>query len=152
MAASPDPPYIIELTSQPAPEAVQEIWKGLRGYNLLHVHPPYHTPLVVTLQDGVGNILGGLQGGTSWNWLHVDELWLSEDLRGQGYGSKLMLAAETEAVRRGCDHAMVDTFDFQAPGFYQKLGYVEWGVLEDYPSGHRRIFYRKDLAAREGIG
>jgi hypothetical protein len=42
-------------------------------------------------------------------------------------------------------HAMVDTFDFQAPGFYQKLGYVEWGVLEDFPGGHRRIYFRKDL-------
>jgi hypothetical protein len=56
-----------------------------------------------------------------------------------------MRAAETEALRRGCDHAMVDTFDFQAPGFYEKLGYVVWGVLDDYAGGHQRIYYRKDL-------
>jgi GNAT superfamily N-acetyltransferase len=137
--------FKIELTSQADPEHIQQIWTGLREFNLLHAPPPNHTPLVITIQDGQGGIVGGLDGGTSWNWLHVDSLWLREELRGQGYGERLMRAAETEALRRGCEHAMVDTFDFQAPGFYEKLGYVVWGVLDDYAGGHQRIYYRKDL-------
>jgi GNAT superfamily N-acetyltransferase len=145
MNEQPDPRIQFELTHQPTPEQIKQIWDGLRGNNLLYVPPPNHTPLVITVCDKEGNILGGLEGGTSWNWLHVDNLWLREDLRGQGYGVKLMQMAEAEAVRRGCNHAMVDTFDFQAPGFYQKLGYVAWGTLEDYPAGRRRIYYRKDL-------
>jgi GNAT superfamily N-acetyltransferase len=100
---------------------------------------------VITLRDGQGNIAGGMEGGTSWNWLHVDSLWLREGLRGLGYGEKLMRAAEAEAIQRGCNHSMVDTFDFQAPGFYEKLGYEVWGVLDDFPGGHKRIYYRKDL-------
>jgi GNAT superfamily N-acetyltransferase len=145
MGEKPDPNIQLVLTHQPTPEQIKQLWDGLRGNNLLYVPPPNHTPLVITVCDEEGNILGGLEGGTSWNWLHVDNLWLREGLRGQGYGVKLMQMAEAEAVRRGCNHAMVDTFDFQAPGFYQKLGYVEWGVLEDFPGGHRRIYYRKDL-------
>jgi hypothetical protein len=56
-----------------------------------------------------------------------------------------MARAEEEAIRRGCCHAYLDTFDFQAPGFYRKLGYSEWGVLEDFPPGHQRIFLKKDF-------
>ena len=152
MADPVDPDFRLELTSQPPPELVEQIWAGLRGFNLLHAVAPNHTPLVITLQDRQGVTAGGLEGGTSWNWLHVDALWLREDLRGLGYGSQLMLAAEAEAVRRGCNHAMVDTFDFQAPEFYQKLGYAVWGILEDYPGGHRRIYYQKDLTPSEEIG
>jgi GNAT superfamily N-acetyltransferase len=140
-----DPDLKIELTSQPDAEHVKQIWAGLRGFNRLHAPPPQHTPLVITLVDGEGKVAGGMEAGTSWNWLHIDSLWLREDLRGQGYGARMMNLAEVEALRRGCNHSMVDTFDFQAPQFYEKLGYVVWGVLEDYAGGHRRIYYRKDL-------
>ena len=143
---NPAQPQIkFELTTQPDPQQGKEIWEGLRESNLAFVPPPNHTPLVITMWDQAGQVSGGLTGGFSWNWLHVDALWLREDLRGLGYGSQLMRMAEAEARRRGCNHAMVDTFDFQAPEFYIKLGYVEWGVLEDFPGGHRRIYYRKDL-------
>ncbi len=137
--------YQIELTSVADQEQLNQLWAGLRGFNLLYAPPPNHTPLLIILRDGEGQIVGGIVAGTSWNWLHVDALWLRDNLRGQGYGSRLMQVAEAEAIRRGCNHSMVDTFDFQAPKFYEKLGYVVWGVLEDYPGGGRRIFYRKDL-------
>lgn len=137
--------YKFELTTQPNPQQSKEIWEGLRDSNLGFVPLPEHTPLVITVCNQAEQIAGGLVGGFSWNWLHVDALWLSEDLRGQGFGRQLMEMAEAEARQHGCNHAMVDTFDFQAPGFYTKLGYVAWGVLDDFPGGHQRIYFRKDL-------
>ncbi len=135
----------IQLDNDPKSSDLQQVREGLNAYNVLHVDPDQHQLLAVYLRDSEDQICGGLTGGTYWGWLHIDILWLREDLRGQGYGQRLMAIAEAEGVRRGCRHAMVDTHDFQAPDFYRKLGYVEWGVLEDLPAGHQRIFFRKEL-------
>jgi GNAT superfamily N-acetyltransferase len=88
---------------------------------------------------------GGLIGETYWNWLHIELLWLEEGLRGRGYGQRLVIMAEDEARRRGMKHAYLNTFSFQAPDFYERLGYQRFGTLEDFPPGHKRHYYRKDL-------
>jgi GNAT superfamily N-acetyltransferase len=80
-----------------------------------------------------------------WGWLHVSILWLHEDVRGQGYGGQLIRMAEDIARGRSCHHAHLDTMSFQAPGFYHKLGYQEFGRLEELPRGHSRIFLHKAL-------
>jgi GNAT superfamily N-acetyltransferase len=91
-------------------------------------------------------IVAGLFAYTLWNWLEVRHLWVSEALRHQGLGRQLMLAAEREARLRGCDHAHVDTFTFQAVPFYERLGYSVFGRLENYPAGHTRVFLvKRDL-------
>ena len=75
----------------------------------------------------------------------MDLLWVREDQRGQGYGRRLVEQAEAEARRRGARHAYLDTFSFQAPGFYEKLGYEQFGQLPEFPDQHRSYFYAKDL-------
>jgi hypothetical protein len=57
----------------------------------------------------------------------------------------LLQAAESEALRRGCTCALLDSYSFQAPDFYKKLGYQEFGLLEDFPAGHRLHFLWKQL-------
>ena len=94
--------------------------------------------------------MGGLVGETFWDWLHVDLLWVAEELRGRGYGSRLLAAAEAEAVRRGCGHAYLETLGFQAPDFYRARGYRVFGELADFPPGHTRYFMRKSLRADGG--
>ena len=68
----------------------------------------------------------------------MDLLWVREDLRGRGYGKRLLQAAE--AVKRGCRHALLDTMSFQAPLFYERQGYVLYGVLDDFPGEHQRRY------------
>jgi ribosomal protein S18 acetylase RimI-like enzyme len=75
----------------------------------------------------------------------VSLLWVSEGLRGGGHGSRLLQSIERVAAERGCANAYLDTFSFQAPGFYRRHGYVVFGELEDFPEGHKRIFLRKRL-------
>ena len=87
--------------------------------------------------------MGGLHGYTHWGWLFISHLWVAEALRGQGYGTELVARAEHEAARRGCRRAYLDTYDFQALGFYQKRGYEVFGLLEGFPTGHRRYFLQK---------
>jgi ribosomal protein S18 acetylase RimI-like enzyme len=92
-----------------------------------------------------GAVVGGLVGRTGWQYLEVTHLWVDEQRRNSGHASELMFAAEAEAVRRGCKHARLDTFSFQALGFYQKLGYIEFGRLSGYSGCFDRHFLYKAL-------
>lgn len=96
-------------------------------------------------RDAQGNIVAGLVGRTFWKYLEISWVWVSEQERGAGHASRLMIAAETEALQRGCRHAYLDTFSFQALGFYQKLGYTEFGRLEDFGGKHERHYLYKAL-------
>ncbi len=90
-------------------------------------------------------IIGGLWGGTARDYLYIDLVFVPEAARGHGPGRSLMHQAEQEAVRRGCHAVWLSTYSFQAPDFYQKLGYHVFGELPDYPLGHSAIFLTKKL-------
>ena len=106
---------------------------------------PNRRPLHVFLRDAQGRTIGGVTGETNWGWLYVDCFWLPDELRGAGWGAKLLGAAENEARARGCRHAWLSSYSFQAPGFYEKLGYRVLGVLEGYPPGERGGWLRKEF-------
>lgn len=109
------------------------------------VEPRNSQPLFATIHDDNGQLIGGLIANTVWGWLHVKELWVADNARGLDIGTKLMNAAENEARNRGCHHSLLDTFDFQARPFYEKLGYVVFAELADFPQGHSRFYLRKNL-------
>lgn len=92
--------------------------------------------------------LGGLTARITQRWLFVHLLGVAEEAQGQGVGSRLVAAAEAEARARGCVGVWLDTYSFQAPGFYARLGYAEVGRIADYPPGHARIFLAKRLDGR----
>jgi GNAT superfamily N-acetyltransferase len=102
-------------------------------------------PLDIYIHDQQGDLVGGLIADTYWGWLDIDDFWLADALRGQGYGRYLLYAAEKEALKRGCTRAQLKTFSFQAPGFYKKQGYFIVGQLDDYPPGESLIWLRKEL-------
>jgi len=137
--------YSFSLESNPDPETSAWINQRLHEYNRQQSEDDHHQLLAVFVRDETGALAGGLLGGTYWGWLHIDILWVREDSRRSGLGKQMLIKAEAEAVRRGCRHAHVDTHDFQAPDFYLRNGYTIWGVLEDLPPGHKRIYLRKDL-------
>lgn len=101
--------------------------------------------LSVRAADGNGELVGGL---AAWTWgglLGVHLLWVRGDARGGGWGSRLLRAAEAEGVRRGCDRAVVSSFTFQAPGFYERHGYRETGRMPGVPGGHEDVWLFKPL-------
>lgn len=102
--------------------------------------------LSVKVVDGAGDLIGGL---SAWTWgglLGIDMLWVREESRQEGWGSKLLLSAEEEARRRGCDRACVSSFTFQAPAFYQRHGYVETGRTLGIPGGAEDVHMYKTLS------
>jgi GNAT superfamily N-acetyltransferase len=133
--------------SEGLPEAdVAAIQRGLSEHAAqAGVAPHDRRPLSVVLRGEGGALVGGLVGATIWGWLEVSLLWVSSAARGQGHGSRLLAAAEAEARRRGCHHARLDTFGFQAPDFYRRLGYRVFGTLDDCPRGQQRFFLAREL-------
>lgn len=136
----------ISIEDNPEPAALAAIQQGLADYNLLFSETDNHQLLTILLHDSNNQLAGGLLGGTYWRWLHIDILWLCEDLRQQGYGSRLLQTAEQEAVQRGCRHAHLETHDFQAVPFYQKHGYIIFAELADLPPNHIKYFLKKDIS------
>ena len=143
---------VVQLEPEPSDAVRAAILDGLRAFNRRHAEAPDFEPLVLSARDEAGEILGGLVGLTGWRWLHVDLLWVDDAHRGGGVGRRLLRAAEAEALRRGVRHVDLDTFDFQARPFYEREGYVVFGVLEDFPPGHTRFFMKKDLDAAASAG
>ena len=133
------------MNSDPSEKEIEYVRAALARFNDACVGADGHTPLNLIEYDAQGNVIGGLLGGTYWGWLYVDILWVREDHRRQGVGSRLLMQAEDEAVRRGCRHAHVDTMSWQAPAFYQKHGYRVIGILPDIPKGHQKYLLQKEL-------
>lgn len=101
--------------------------------------------LSIFVRDEHDAIVAGLFGWTWGGCLEVENLWVREDWRGKGYGTRLLAAAEREAVARGCRRALLGTHSFQAPDFYRRLGYQIYGVMDDYPEGHKQYVLTKHI-------
>ena len=137
--------FKIQKADTADPEARQAILDGLVAYNDSKTGPNAYQPLAILITDDSGRIIGGLWGRTVYHWLFTELLFVPESLRGQGVGRTLIVKAEQEALSRGCHSAWLDTFGFQAPGFYERMGYECFGELPDYPVGFSRFFMKKRL-------
>ena len=117
----------------------------IRSYNRSKREVAESEPLNLYVEDEHGELMAGLIAETFGNWLQIEYLFVKEDLRGKGIGSQLLQQAESEAKKRNCRFAFVNTYQFQAPAFYQKHGYKEVFTLKDYPYTGQRHYYQKDL-------
>jgi GNAT superfamily N-acetyltransferase len=145
-ADDPTLSYAIVVVDIEDAENRRAIGVPLIAYNLSRAAPPQYRHLAVLLKDRAGAVIGGLWGNTAYDWLTVYLLAVPEALRGRGVGTEIMRLAEAEARARGCAGAWLDTIEFQARGFYEKLGYTCFGELPDYPRGFSKFFMRKLLA------
>ena len=142
----------IAASDTPDAGTFEAIFEALDATSRVLVGPARPHLLVISIRDDGGAVVGGLWGYTVFQWLHVQMLVVPEQLRGLGVGSNLMAAAEAVARERGCCGAYVDTFSFQAAPFYWKLGFTPFGVLDDFPPGHHRVFFRKRFGVACGNG
>ena len=133
------------MNLNPSKNEMDFVREELTRFNTERVGADGHTPLNIVEYDAHGNIIGGLLGGTYWGWMYIDVLWVDENHRKTGIGSKLLAEAEKEAVRRDCHHVHVDTMSWQAPEFYKKHGYGVIGILPDIPSGNQKYLLMKAL-------
>jgi len=136
----------IELTFETDRRLIEQIEKEIFRFNFSRIGTYGYEPLSVTARDQNHNVIGSLIGTVGLNWLYIDILWVTEELRGTGLGTRLVKTAETEAKRRSCVGIYLYTYSFQNPQFYEKLGFVKFAALPDFPLGHEKYFMKKQFA------
>lgn len=136
----------MEVSFNVSEQEREAILKPLRAYNLSHTgEMPFETVRILLRDPTTQEVVGGLYGKISYGWMFIELLSIPDSMRTQGTGTRLMQAAEALARQKGCVGIWLDTFSFQAPGFYRKLGFSEFGHIADYPPGHQRHFFEKRL-------
>lgn len=123
-----------------------ELSARLVEFNEAQVGPRNTFRFMLSVRDARGLLVAGLKGETFWNALYVHDLWVATDQRKNGHGSALVGRAEQIARERGCEISILSTFSFQAPRFYESLGYQIFGEVPDLPPGHSRYWLSKRLA------
>ncbi len=136
----------LDLTDNPPRNAEEVIGNGLDQFNFQITGQTHSRPLSVLIRDkNNGDVIGGLSGHTSLGLFFADLIFVPESLRGSGIGADIMRMAEAEALRRGCKNVILYTIEFQAPGFYRRLGYEEFGRIASGPAEQARVFFKKEL-------
>lgn len=132
-----------EEVTQAAANPLAAVNAILNEHNKAQAGDPQHVPLWLLARDNAGKVQGGVLGQTYWSWCVIDVLAVAEPYRRQGIGSRLLAKAEEIARGRGCIGVRLDTVSFQAPDFYRRHGYTEFGRLDDYPPGHTYHWFMK---------
>jgi GNAT superfamily N-acetyltransferase len=140
---------LFELISSSTKEEKKYVLDSLVQYNNRQVpftQEDVFEDIDLVAKDGTGKVIGGINSMFyCWKILFIDILWVDEAYRGQGIGSQLMHKIQEIASEKGCCLIHLDTFEFQAKDFYLKQGFEIYGVLEDCPPGHNRIYFKKKI-------
>ncbi|EQB2603886.1 GNAT family N-acetyltransferase [Aeromonas salmonicida] len=133
----------IDIYNESKDDIFNVLIDNLRQFNFQMMGEERSKPLMVVIRDDSGEIVGGIAGRTIYHQLLIEVLWVHDDKRGQGLGIQLMEVAEREAKARGCIAAQVDTLSFQAPKFYEKMGFQIVGKVTDVKNSPDRYFLLK---------
>ncbi len=133
------------IAGQPENDEWDVISSGMVAHHASHGHDRKDTFFSFILKNDKKEVVGSIVGAARWGWAAIRTLWIHDSLRGKGWGRKLMEEFEKEAIRLGCKYAYTDTYTWQAPEFYRKLGYEEYARLDDFPEGSALYYFKKKL-------
>ena len=139
------PSLTFAAETSPSEATIRAIESGLTAHATGLGLPTDWSPRWIIGRDEGEVVQAGVRFVLAFEWLFVNWLWVADAYRKHGVGSRLMAGAEAAAREHGCRAAYLDTFTFQAPEFYKRLGYREFGRLDDFPPGQSRIWFSKSL-------
>jgi len=135
--------FLVE--DQPAARDLEFLEDQINRYNMAQVGAFDGRSLAIFVRNEQQEIVAGLSGYTWAGMCEINFLWVQPELRAQGYGGRLLEAAEQEARARGCAIVILGTYSFQAPAFYQQRGYEVVGSIDDCPPRHTNYYLKKML-------
>jgi ribosomal protein S18 acetylase RimI-like enzyme len=138
----------IKVTDKIDQESYDRVVELLVEYNLSKTQQfknEINKPIEIIVWNDNGEIIGGLYGRSIWGTLEIKTFVVKTENRNEGIGRKLIIEAEKEAKNRNCRFISLDTFSFQAPEFYEKLGFKKIGTETDFPKGFEKYYYRKEI-------
>ncbi len=133
-----------EIIVDPPKTELEIFWNGLRTFNSQFIKDDNFN-FAAVIKNKEGKIIAGINGSSYWGKMHVNNLWVDENYRKLGLGKKLMNFVEKKAIKENCNGIQLDTFSFQAEEFYIKLGFKEFGRINNYNNDFTRIYMHKDL-------
>jgi len=135
----------IEVLHKPEQQLIDYLDEKIAEFNWAHWEVNERRPLAVQIKNAKGDVIAGAAGRTFGNWLLINTLWVSDELRGQNIGSQILQAMELAAKQRGCITCLLDTLNFQAMPFYEKHGYKTQWIQKNYPKTGCKYFMLKTL-------
>lgn len=135
----------IEILDAPEQSVIDFLDKKIAEFNWANWEVDQRLPLAVQIKNPQGDIIAGAAGRSFGDWLLLNTLWVSEELRGQHVGSKLLQQFEASGKQRGCNKCLLDTLNFQAMPFYQKHGYETQWIQQGYPQTGCKYYMTKSL-------
>lgn len=135
----------IEVIDSPPQQLIDLLDKKIADFNWANWEVSERKALAVSIKDDDGELIGGAAGRTFGNWLLLNTLWVSEQLRGQNLGSQILKAFEDAGKARGCISCLLDTLNFQAMPFYEKHGYQTQWIQQNYPKTGCKYYMIKQL-------
>ena len=137
-------PYI-EILQNPKQDLIDFLDEKIAEFNWANWEVSERKPIAVQIKTDAGEIIAGGAGRTFGNWLLINTLWVSKELRGNNIGQRLLNSLENAAKERGCIKCLLDTLNFQAMPFYEKQGYETQWIQENYPKTGCRYYMVKEL-------
>ncbi|WP_394201898.1 GNAT family N-acetyltransferase [Shewanella waksmanii] len=135
----------IEILDNPDQALIDYLDKKIDDFNWANWEVSKRTPIAAQIKNEQGEVIAGAAARTFGDWLLLDTLWVSDQLRGQNVGSQLLAAIEDAGKQRGCVKCLLDTLNFQAMPFYEKQGYQTQWIQQGYPKTGCKYFMQKEL-------
>jgi len=135
----------IEVLENPDKELIDFLDQKIAEFNWANWEVNERIPLAIQMKNDKDEVIAGAAARTFGDWLLLNTLWVSDELRGKNIGSKILKEMESAGKARGCNKCLLDTLNFQAMPFYKKHGYkVEW-TQKGYPKTGCKYFMTKML-------
>ncbi|HTL53592.1 MAG TPA: GNAT family N-acetyltransferase [Planctomycetota bacterium] len=141
---------VLKFNHNPSTAQMQQLHQNLQAYNRQFL-PDDRQTFAITATTAERTLVGAAEGVSYWGRLYLDLLWVATEQRGLGVGRQLIAQVEAVARERGNRGVDLWTMTFQAPGFYEKLGYRQVGEIKGYDGGHAKRFYSKELSGNISV-
>jgi ribosomal protein S18 acetylase RimI-like enzyme len=141
-------PYLLEFTDELESKGEMMLLNGINSYGREKKGMSQIELFGIFLKDIHGKRVGGLSGMFCYGCMHIDMLWIDGSVRGNGWGKKIVEEAETQALKRGCNFATLETMDWEALPFYQKLGFFIEFVRKGYQKNSTMYLLRKQFTPK----